>query len=143
MPNFTHSDCSPARQYSQVWSLIPGLMMTRVADLDACWRHRRQVTDGVDDSRRVGAEDPRRHDLHAGHSAEDEQIQVVQRRGVDADAHLSALRLGLRQIGAVLELIESAVRRDGESSHANIGRLYSVVATIERHALNLRADSAE
>jgi len=45
---------------------------------------------------------------------------MIQSRGFDADADLAALGFGLRQIGAVLELIESAVRRDGESSHAII-----------------------
>ena len=42
-------------------------------------------------------------------------------------SNLAALRFGLRQIGAVLELVESAVRRDRESSHAIMGALYSVV----------------
>jgi hypothetical protein len=51
---------------------------------------------------------------------------MVERCGFDADADLAVPGLRLGQIGPVLELIESAVRRDCQSSHAIIGALYSV-----------------
>jgi hypothetical protein len=52
---------------------------------------------------------------------------MIERRGFDADADLAAFGLGLRQIGPVHELVETAVRRDCQSSHAIMGALYSVV----------------
>ncbi len=97
-----------------------------VADLELVVRSAVQIADGVDDSGGVGAKDPGRSDLDAWHSTDDEQVQMVERGSFDADANLAALGLRLRQIGAVLDLVEPAVRRDGESSHAIIGALYSV-----------------
>ncbi len=97
-----------------------------VADPQLVVRGAVQVADRVDDSGGVGAKDPGRNDLDARHSSDNEQVQMVERGGFDADANLAALGLRLRQIGAVLDLVEAAVRRDGESSHAIIGALYSV-----------------
>ena len=50
--------CSPARQYSHVRSLSPGLISTRSPTSTPAHRG----ADRVDRSHRVGAEDPRRHD---------------------------------------------------------------------------------
>src|ERR1700736_411653 len=99
-----------------------------VSDFELVVGDAAQVTDRVDDAGRIGAKDPGRSDLHAGHPRDDEQVEMVERSGFDADADLAASGLGLRQIGPVLELVESAVRRDCQSSHAIIGALYSVAS---------------
>src|SRR5688500_7869570 len=106
-----------------------GIDDDRIAQLDVAGRPAAQISDGIDYPCRVGAEYPWRDDLEVGESAQHEQVEMVQADRFDADAYLAALRLGLRQIGAVLELVEPTVRRDGESSHANIGALYSTLTT--------------
>ena len=85
-----------------------------------------QIADGVDDSRRIGAEYPGRHDLEARHPTDNEQIQMIEAGSPDADAHLADARLGLRQIDAVLDLIEAAVAQDCKCSQGFIRALYSV-----------------
>src|SRR3989337_1261868 len=87
-----------------------------VADLDASGRIAAEIADGIYYPRRIGTQDPGRYDLQVGKPAQHEEVEVVQSDRFDADAYLAALRLGLRQIGAVLELIEAAVRRDGSCS---------------------------
>jgi len=99
-----------------------------VANLELVVGDAAQVADRVDDAGGIGAEDPGRNDLHAGHPCHHEQVEMVERGGFDADADLAESGLGLRQIGPVLELVESAVRRDCQSSHAIIGALYSVAS---------------
>src|ERR1700674_8854 len=97
-----------------------------VSDFELVVGDAAQVTDCVDDAGCIGAKDPGRNDLHAGHPRDDEHVEMVERSGFDADADLAESGLRLRQIGPVLELVESAVRRNCQSSHAIIGALYSV-----------------
>ena len=86
-----------------------------------------QVADGIDGARRVRAEHPwRLGDRDTRQATNDEQIQMVKRCCADAHPDLAALGFGLLEIGAVLDLIESAVRGNGESSHGFMRALYSV-----------------
>ena len=97
-----------------------------IADLKSVVRDSAQIADRVYYSGGVTAKNPGRRDLDPWKPGDHEQIQMIECRSFDADANLSALGLRLRQIGAVLDLVEPAVRRDGESSHAIMGALYSV-----------------
>jgi hypothetical protein len=79
-------------------------------------RHARP--DRVDDAGSVGPDDPRRRDRDVRQPADDEQVEVVERRGLDAHAHVGRLaNLGRREVVAILELIEGAVSGDRESAH--------------------------
>ncbi len=69
--------------------------------------------DDVDNPRRVRSHYPIRGNLHSREAGKHEEIEVVQRRGGDTYPHLPRARLGDRQIGAVLELVESAIGGDG------------------------------
>src|SRR5581483_1629822 len=81
--------------------------------------------DLVDNARGVAADDPRRRDFHVRQTAHDEQVQVIERAGEDADADVGWRGQHRRgQIRAVLQLIESAMRGDRESSHPYTRRLY-------------------
>src|SRR5436853_5419482 len=97
-----------------------------VADLHMMIRRYTQIADGVDDTRGVGTEYPWRNDLAAWQSADDKQIQMIETGSPDSNAHFANARLGLRQIGAVLDLIEPAVGRDCKCSQGFIRALYSV-----------------
>ena len=71
--------------------------------------------DGVDDARAVGAHHPGRRDADAREPADDEQVEAVEGRGLDAEAHVvRPAQLGDWQVLAVLELVEAAVGREGE-----------------------------
>src|SRR3954468_6710249 len=97
-----------------------------ITDLDLIVGDAAQITDRIDDSGCIGAEHPgRRSHRQAGHAGEDEEVQMIEGGSADADADLAALGLGLGEIGAVLDSLEPAVRRNGESSHRFMRALYS------------------
>ena len=74
--------------------------------------------DGLDDPGRIGAEDPRRRDRDIRQTADDEQIEPIQRHGMDANTHVARPRqLGHPEIVAKLDAIESAVTGDRERLH--------------------------
>ena len=75
-------------------------------------------TNRLDDPRRIGAENPRRRDRDIRQTADDEQIETIERDRVDANTHVARpLELGHRKIFAELDVIESAVTGDRERLH--------------------------
>jgi hypothetical protein len=71
----------------------------------------------------VGADHPRRRDGDAREPADDEQVEAVERRGLHAEAHVArAAQLGDGEVVAVLELVETAVGREGERAQETEGR---------------------
>ena len=72
----------------------------------------------LDDARCVGTQDPRRRDRDVGQTADDEQVEPIERDGMDANPHVARPRqLGHREIFAKLDAIESAVTGDRERLH--------------------------
>src|SRR5687768_11861287 len=90
-----------------------------IADLGL--RLRNSIAELVDDSGRVGAKRPGRPDGDARQATEHPDVEVVERRGAHPHANLARTRLGHRQVGPVLERIESAVGGDRECSHFDSG----------------------
>jgi hypothetical protein len=63
----------------------------------------------------VGADDPRRLEGHPGQASQQPQVQMVERRRAYPDEHVPwALELGLREVIADGELLETAVGRERE-----------------------------
>jgi hypothetical protein len=75
-------------------------------------------THGVDYAARIGAERPGRRDRDARQPAHDEEIEMIEGRGVYANANVRrCTQLGNCEIVAKLEAFESAVAGDSESAH--------------------------
>src|SRR5207249_427294 len=76
--------------------------------------------DGVDHSRPVRAQDVGEAVLH-GQAAHDVEVEVVQRRGADRDAHVTGVQR-LRGEGDIgkLQAIEAAGRADNASAHRRL-----------------------
>lgn len=80
------------------------------------------IADGIDHTGGVGSQSPRRSDRDAGQAGNDEQIEMVERRGAHADAHVvGAAQLGHREIIAELYAVQPAMRRDRECLHEKLG----------------------
>ena len=74
----------------------PGIDDDGVADFELVVGNAAQISDGIDDARPVPAEHPGcGGHRETGQTADDEEIQVIQRGGADADADLAALGVGL------------------------------------------------
>jgi hypothetical protein len=74
--------------------------------------------DLVDDAGGVRAKNPGRRIRHAGQAGDDEEVEMVERRGAHADAHIRrANHLGNRKIVAILDAIEAAVAGDRQRAH--------------------------
>ena len=72
----------------------------------------------LDDPGCVGTQDPRGRDRDVRKTADDEQIEPIERDRVDANAHVARpFELGHREIIAKLDAIESAVTGDRERLH--------------------------
>ena len=82
----------------------------------------RAISDRIDDSGTIRSHDPRRTKRSARQPLEHEQIEMIESRGRHAHAYLSRGNFRDRQIGAVLELVEPAMRGDGECSQGNLER---------------------
>src|SRR5687767_13383456 len=84
-------------------------------------------SDGIHYPGRIGTHDPGRNDRHAGHPAKDEQVEMVQRRGVNAYTNVvRVFDFRDAQTGRELEFLEPAVGGDRQSSHAATRGLYCV-----------------
>jgi hypothetical protein len=92
---------------------------SRIHNREIADRQSRDVAaDGVDYTRCVGTEDPRRNDPDTGQAADHEQIEMVERGGANADANIAgAEHIGYRQIVATFNAIQTAVARDRECLH--------------------------
>jgi hypothetical protein len=55
-----------------------------------------EITNGIDHSGRIGAQYPRRHDLDARQSTDNEEVQVIEGSGPNANADLANARFRLR-----------------------------------------------
>src|SRR4051812_1145760 len=80
---------------------------------------RHPVTGLFDDAAAIGAQNPRRRDGDAGQPFYLEKVEMIDCCGPDADEYVGGC--GERWFGEVVaefDLIETAVRRDRECSHA-------------------------
>src|SRR4051812_42972523 len=91
------------------------------------WIDDRQIThgqsghlaaDGLDHTARVAAEYPRGRNRDPWQTTDDEQIEMVERGGAHADAHVAgANHVRHRQVIAELDAIQSAVTGNRECLH--------------------------
>jgi hypothetical protein len=76
-------------------------------------------TDGVDDSRGIGAEHPWWGDRHSGQAGDDEEIEMIECRRAYANANVRRTpHFGYWEIIAQLDAIEPAMTGDRECLHA-------------------------
>ena len=131
-----HSGWSPARQYSHVRSLMPGIDQHVVADATRRSRRRRRRRSTPH------ASAPRIHGgtmRDAGQPVDDEQIEMVERGGAHAHAHVASdAERRHRQVVAQLDAIESAVRGDRECSHAKSPAVILRSRSVQRGAVERR-----
>jgi len=79
----------------------------------------------VDDTGRVGAQNPGRRNRYTGQPADDEEVEMIECGRLNADAYVGrGGEHGHRQIGSKFEPLHAAVRADRESSHWCRGKLY-------------------
>jgi hypothetical protein len=90
-----------------------------IADHEVCFRI---LADRVDCAGRIRSQNPWRTESRARQPFHHEKVEVVESRSSHADAHMSRTNIGDRQVGAVLDPVESAMRRDGECSQRNLER---------------------
>jgi len=76
------------------------------------------IPDRLYDSRCIGAKSPWSGDRDVRQTADDEQIEAIERDSMDANAYVARpFQLGHREIIAKLDAIESAVTGDRERLH--------------------------
>jgi hypothetical protein len=78
------------------------------------------LTNRVDHTSTVGAEYPAGTDGDTGQATDDKKIEMVERRGTHAHTNISRPpQLGYWEIVTQLELVETAVRGEGQAFHEN------------------------